>query len=130
MTDIKPPTANEITAALLIEIPKQLPNVRVWRSNRIDAMAVGRNGKMRRVSAGINGQGDLTGIAPNGKRIEIEIKADYGTGRDRISPAQQAFSAMILGNNGVYLLAERIGWLQGRPDVYSTIRKLEAAINA
>lgn len=126
-TGNKPPTANQITAELLIRLPKEFPNVKVWRSNRIDAMAVGKGGKLRRVSAGINGQGDLTGIAPNGKRIELEVKADYAHGRDKISAAQEAFCAMILGCNGIYILADHIGWSAGKPDISSVIEELRKA---
>ena len=56
-------SANKLTADLLIEIPKTYPQVRIWRSNRLNAMAVGRGGKLRRVSAGVDGQGDISGIA-------------------------------------------------------------------
>lgn len=128
MEPVKPPTANQITAELLIRIPKELPNVKIWRSNRIDAMAVGTGGKLRRVSAGINGQGDLTGIAPNGKRIELEVKADYANGSDRLSPAQEAFCAMILGANGIYLIVDHIGWLNGKPDISATLDELRKVL--
>lgn len=55
--------ANEITAALLIRIPEDFPQLRVWRNNRIKAMVIGRGGRMRMVNAGVNGQGDISGIA-------------------------------------------------------------------
>ena len=101
----KPMTANQITAALLVEIPKMFPQVRVWRSNRIDAMAVGRGGQLRRVSAGIDGQGDLSGIAgPRGVRVEVEVKA----GKDRMRPSQISFKAMIVGAGGIYVVAHDV----------------------
>jgi hypothetical protein len=95
-------SANPLTAALLIEIPKRFPETRVWRNNRIDVMATGRGGNMRRVQAGIDGQGDLSGIiGPTGTRLEIEVKA----GNDRQSDKQRAFQAMIERAGGVYLIA-------------------------
>lgn len=98
-------TANDLTAQLLIEIPKRFPHIRVWRSNRIDAMAVGKNGKLRRVQAGIDGQGDITGIiGKSGRRLEIEVKA----GRDRMRDTQHAFQAMIVKASGVYILARDV----------------------
>lgn len=101
----KPMTANQITAALLIEIPKRLSNVCVWRNNRIDAMAVGRNGVQRRVSAGIDGQGDISGIAgTSGRRVELEVKA----GKDRMRPSQLSFRAMIERHGGVYIVAHDV----------------------
>lgn len=98
-------TANEITAALLIEIPKKYGNVRVWRNNRIEANVVGRGGNMRHVSAGIDGQGDISGIAritdggTFGVKIEIEVKA----GRDRMRDTQLAFKKMIQDYGGIYI---------------------------
>jgi len=93
-------TANEITATLLIEIPKRFPRIKLWRNNRIDTMAVGRGGNMRRVSAGIDGQGDVCGlIGPEGRMIQLEIKA----GKDRIRPSQMGFRAMIQNMGGIYL---------------------------
>lgn len=108
-------TANQITADLLIEIPKRF-DATVWRNNRIDAMAVGRGGKTRRVSAGINGQGDITGIAtinvvtpggaalPAGLRVEIEVKA----GKDRMRPSQMAFGFMVTSRGGMYIVAHDV----------------------
>lgn len=95
-------TANELTSKLLIEIPKRFPSVRVWRNNRVDAMVAGRGGKMRRVSAGIDGQADISGImGPSGRRLEIEVKV----GRDQMRHSQAAFELMIQSHGGVYLVA-------------------------
>ena len=94
-------TANILTAAILAGITERSGG-RAWRNNRIDAMAVGRGGKMRRViAAGINGQADITGILRDGRRIEIEIKI----GHDKQSPVQLAFAAMIEDHHGVYIVA-------------------------
>lgn len=101
--------ANNLTAALLIEIPKRVHGVRIWRNNRVSAMALGKNGKIRKVDAGINGQADISGIASIpftakdslGLRLEIEVK----TGRDRQSVAQVNFQEMILKHGGIYLVA-------------------------
>lgn len=84
---------------------------------------------MRHVSAGIDGQGDLSGlIAPNGRRIEAEIKADYAHGRDRQSIVQQAFQKRIEAMGGVYLLVERVGWgANGKPDVSVVMEQLREA---
>jgi hypothetical protein len=98
-------TANQITARLLIELPKAFPGMRVWRNNRVDVMALGAGGNMRRVRAGIDGQGDITGIAaPNGRRIEIEVKA----GKDRLRPSQIAFEKMIRAAGGVYVVCRDV----------------------
>jgi VRR-NUC domain len=98
-------TANQLTAALLIEIPKCFPQIRVWRSNRIDAMAVGRGGKVRRVKAGVDGQADIMGIiGPSGKMLQIEVKV----GKDKLSKQQRAFCKMIVDHGGIYLVAPNV----------------------
>lgn len=147
----KPLTAKQITAEVLIGIPKRFPFIRAWRNNRIDAMAPGRNGTMRRISAGIDGQGDICGIIGQsiagatdrrriqslralaerpgteaegdlaeemlekfasrvyktigGRMLQIEVKATYVRGHDRMSPSQLAFRHMILSHGGVYIVA-------------------------
>lgn len=98
-------SANEITAQLLIRIPEQFPGVRVWRNNRVKAMAKGRGGTMRMVSAGVDGQGDISGIAgPHGRRVEIEVKA----GKDQLSLVQIHFGHMIRKLGGIYLVARQV----------------------
>lgn len=68
--------ANEITKYLLKHLWREIPGLDVWRANRVDAMAVGAGGRMRKVEAGIDGQADLTGhYGPqNHRRCEIEVK--------------------------------------------------------
>ena len=96
---------NAITNGLLDEIPKQFPNMRVWRSNRIKALAIGRGGKKRMIDAGIDGQADISGIAgPNGRRVEIEVKA----GDDELSEDQEKFRKMILAHGGIYVEARSV----------------------
>jgi hypothetical protein len=109
--------ANKITKDLLDEIPKRFPHIRVWRSNRVKAMAVGRGGKPRMIDAGIDGQGDISGIiAPTGRRLEIEVKA----GDDRMSDDQKNFRDMIVFHGGVYIEAR---------DVKKALAKLDALAN-
>ncbi len=72
------------------------PRLRLWRAN-VGAVRIGN----RVVRFGIPGQADLTGILPNGKRLEIEVKSPTG----RQTPSQRAFEAMIEKFNGVYVLA-------------------------
>ncbi len=55
---------------------------------------------IRRVQFGRPGAADITGILPNGVRLEVECKAP---GRKQ-SPMQVKFQRQIEANNGVYLL--------------------------
>jgi hypothetical protein len=151
----RPPNANEITTELLKRVQQELPRVWLYRNNRVNARAIGKGGRTRHVSAGIDGQGDLSGLvsahpdcicegcppkygevflckAPihlRGRRIECEIKAEYSHGRDRQSPVQEAIEVKITSGGGIYLLIDRVGWLNGKPDLYLALKKLEAAIN-
>jgi hypothetical protein len=109
--------ANDITAKLLERIPQEFPTtVRVWRNNRIKAIAIRRGGKKRLVNAGVNGQADISGIvAPSGRRLEIEVKA----GKDRLSLDQINFGNMIRQLGGIYLVVR---------DLDSGLASLRAAL--
>ncbi|MEW6252368.1 MAG: VRR-NUC domain-containing protein [Planctomycetota bacterium] len=76
-----------------------LPALRLWRAN----VGVARLGR-RVVRFGIPGQGDLTGILPDGRRLEIEVKAAAG----RQTSAQRSFQEMIERFHGVYILAKSV----------------------
>ena len=76
-----------------------LPVLRLWRAN----VGVARLGR-RVVRFGIPGQGDLTGILPDGRRLEIEVKAAAG----RQASAQRSFQEMIERFHGVYILARSV----------------------
>lgn len=114
--------ANNITAALLIQIPARFPGIRVWRQNTgagVPLMQVRkcieflRLGNIKAaISAlsytnrfGVIGGGDVSGLmAPMGRRLEIEVKA----GRDKQSEEQRAYQGMILGLGGAYLLCRDV----------------------
>lgn len=72
------------------------PGLRVWRQN-CGAARVGT----RVIRFGVPGQADLTGILPDGRRLEIEVKSATG----RQTPEQVAFQNMIERFNGIYILA-------------------------
>lgn len=100
-----PSNANPLTADLLIEIPKRFPQCRVWRNNRVEATVTGRNGKPRHISAGIDGQADICGIAgPRGLMLQIEVKV----GKDQQSDTQAGFQDMVEQRGGVYIIAREL----------------------
>ena len=72
------------------------PGLRIWRQN----CGVARIGE-RVVRFGVPGQADLTGILPDGRRLEIEVKSPTG----RQTPQQAAFQNMIEKFHGIYILA-------------------------
>ncbi len=76
-----------------------LSRLRLWRAN-VGAARIGT----RVVRFGIPGQADLTGILPDGRRLEIEVKSPKGCQ----TPAQEAFGRMIEKFNGVYVLARSV----------------------
>jgi hypothetical protein len=70
-----------------------------WRMN-----TGGARTKTGFVRFGIPGQADVTGILPDGRRLEIELKSDEG----RLSPAQIAFGNRIRANGGIYIAARTL----------------------
>jgi hypothetical protein len=73
--------------------------MRLWRANVLAA----RMGD-RFVRAGVAGQADLTGILPDGRRVEIEVKSERG----RQTKDQRNFQRMIERFGGVYVLARSV----------------------
>ena len=125
-------TANELTAALLIEIPKRFPQCRAWRQNTgggvgmenvkkaIAFIGAGKPAEAisylrRPIKFGVLGGGDISGIVsvygppvtnldPGGLRVEIEVKI----GRDKPSEEQLAFRKMIEDHGGIYIIARSV----------------------
>lgn len=71
-------------------------DMRIWRNNT----GVARRGRQI-VRFGVPGQADLTGILPDGRRLEIETKSTVG----RQTDDQRNYQAMIERFNGLYILA-------------------------
>ena len=88
------------------------PRLRIWRANTGVAQI-----DKRFIRFGVPGQADLTGILPDGRRLEIEAKSPTG----RQSDDQKNFQRMIEKFDGVYVLARSVD------DVWNALRKyLEA----
>lgn len=107
--------ANRITSDLLDEIPKRFPKIRVWRANVVKAMVIGAGGKPRMIQAGLEGQGDISGILgilaeglTGERRIGIRIEVEVKAGKDRLRPEQIAFRNMILAHGGIYVEARSV----------------------
>ncbi|MCP4541683.1 MAG: hypothetical protein GY832_31510 [Chloroflexi bacterium] len=62
------------------------------------------------VSFGFPGAADITGILPDGRRLEIECKSTIG----KQSAKQKKFEAKIKANGGVYILAHSVDEMLGR----------------
>ena len=71
----------------------------VWRMNTGKAQMRGRW-----VQFGLPGQADITGILPNGRRLEVELKSDTG----RLSPEQKKFRDSIVASGGLYIAARTL----------------------
>ncbi len=80
----------------IVRVVGGLPGLRIWRQNT----GVAKFGN-RKVRFGIPGQADITGILPDGRRLEIEVKSATG----RQSEEQKKFQAMIERFGGLYILA-------------------------
>lgn len=92
----------------IIAVYGNVRGVRIWRQNT----GVGYFGK-RKVTFGVPGQADISGLLADGTRLEIEVKSATGTQ----SGEQKAFQRMIEKHNGVYILARSV------EDVYDRLRK-------
>ena len=86
--------------------------------------AITPDGKQR-IRFGLIGQADLTGILPDGRRLEIEVKNETGQQR----PAQVRYQDMIRKFNGLYILARSVDDVYAalHERGYTQIRKTEAA---
>lgn len=55
----------------------------------------------RPIRYGLPGSADITGLMPDGRRLEVEVKSAKG----RQSDLQKWFQELIEANNGIYILA-------------------------
>lgn len=93
------PTEHAIQSAILAQL--RAAGLFVWRQNTGKARDP-RTGAV--VTFGLPGQGDLTGLLPGGRRLEIECK----TARGRLSPDQRAFGERITAEGGLYVVARDV----------------------
>lgn len=78
-----------------------------WRANRGSMIIPGKDGKRDRfICFGVDGQADITGLLPNGRRFEIECKRRHGGVQ---TDDQRDFQAVIEASNGVYILVHSAG---------------------
>lgn len=86
----------------------RMQNIMAWRQNSGMVYRGMRSDGMPRIQAftkfDMRGKGDISGILPDGKRLEIECKSEKG----RQSIEQKRFEELIKHNNGVYILAKTV----------------------
>ena len=73
----------------------------VWRQNTGKARDP-RTGAV--IAFGLPGQGDITGVLPGGRRLEIECKTAHG----RLTPEQRAFGDRVVALGGLYVMARNV----------------------
>ena len=105
-------TEHAVQNAILAQLDRI--GVFAWRQNTGAAIDP-RTKKV--IFFGIAGQGDITGILPNGRRLEIECKAFRG----KISDAQRKFAEQMQRAGALYIVAR---------DVRETIDIVKRAIAA
>jgi len=141
----KPPTANQITAELLLKIPRAIPNALCWRQNsgkgigwnQVRAMrAFLQRGDIkgaleylnRPMSFGLVGAPDIMVIArsEDGRTLVggVEVKAEG----DEQRLTQEAWEQRVCALGGFYILADHIGWDCGKPDIRPVLEKLKALL--
>lgn len=130
--------ANDITARLLIDIPKRFPGARVWRQNTgggigmstvKQAVALLQCNRIsdaitlllsRPIKWGIKGCGDITGIFQVARWVVIErgtrlngvsglrLEIEVKADKDQQSDEQKAFGVMIANNGGIHIVARSV----------------------
>ena len=125
--------ANDLTAQFLIEAPKRIPGLRLWRQNTGRGVGSGivkaairllERGQIkpainilrtRPINFGVVGGGDMSGVYPSrpcdhpqavtiGIRVEVEVKV----GNDKQSPEQIAFQSMCIETGAVYVVIHEL----------------------
>lgn len=81
---------------------RRFPGVKAWRQNT--GVYRSLDGK-RVVRVSVKGAADLTGILPDGRRLEVEVKVPEG----ELRPEQVEFGKMIADSGGVYIIARAPG---------------------
>lgn len=92
-------TEHAIQNAILAQL--KAAGLFVWRQNTGMARDP-RNGAM--VTFGLVGQGDITGILPGGRRLEIECKRPDG----KLTDAQREFGDRVVADGGLYVVARDV----------------------
>ncbi len=75
--------------------------LRIWRQNTGVFLTLDGRDK---VSVGVPGAADLSGIMIDGRRLEIEVKTETG----RQSLKQERYMKMIRAMNGIYILTRSL----------------------
>lgn len=131
-----PSGANELTAQILLEIPRRFPGVRCWRQNVGGAYPIQSIQAVKRALAagdlalartamdrarprtyGVPGLPDIAGILPDGRWLAIEIK----WGRDRLSEEQETCRRIFTERGAVYIVAR---------DLAGCISDIESSLSA
>jgi hypothetical protein len=100
------PVPDKPEAEVLAECLDWLKKHRIWaRRMNVGAGVLGRSF----VSFGIVGSADITGILPDGRRLEIETKKGKG---GWLSEEQLKYKKDIQENNGIYLIVHGLAELE------------------
>lgn len=116
-----PSSANDLTAMLLVEIPKAVPGARAWRMSvggaypiqsvapLVSAVNRGDLKAARDICTRMhprhfgapNGSPDIDGILPDGRRLGVEVK----WGKDKQSDEQKVCQTIYDARGAIYIVA-------------------------
>lgn len=119
-----PQNASDLTALLLVEMPKAIKGLRCWRENvggaypiqsiapLKSAIASGNMNLAREICArirpihfgGPNGSADICGLMPDGRALGVEVK----WGSDRQSEDQKTCQRVFGAAGAVYVVARDV----------------------
>ena len=89
----------EYLREVMIEFQKMFPGARIWQNPTGTALSMDLK---RVIKYGFVGSADITGIMPDGIRIEIEVKV----GKDKQRESQKIFENVIRQCNGIYFIVD------------------------
>lgn len=111
------PTPESVLQTAILRTFASRPDIRLWRQNTGRAIPVWALSRLightitaeliqrlPRISFGLPGAADDTGILPDGRRLEIELKSPTG----KQTKQQLSYQRMIARFGGVYILARSV----------------------
>jgi len=117
----EPKNANDLTAMLILELPKAVKGLRCWRANvggayPIQSIGAVKSALIRGDAAtaleilnrtrplmfgGLPGLPDICGILPDGRWLGVEVK----WGRDKQSEDQATYQRVFQSRGAIYVIA-------------------------
>jgi hypothetical protein len=94
----------DIQSAIMLRLGRR-SDVRLWRSNVVNAIFQNKDGSTRSVKAGTKGQGDLSGLVDVGGEIGVHLEVEVKRPGEDQRPDQRMRQDIITRFGGIYIVA-------------------------